>query len=126
MQTALLQKVTIGGAVGKVLPPGPPVERAAEILQSPSALSVLDVYCSGDRVSPIALLILLFPVGLEYKLGGDRRVGVERIPRPGHWRCLAPRFALIFFWQNRPEGKRVFADLGRALGVFNDSVFFKR
>ena len=48
--------------------------------------------CSVDRASPLAILILLFPIGLdlEDKPGGDRRGGVERIPRRG--RYLAPRF----------------------------------
>ena len=94
VQTALLQKVTISKTVGKVSPPVPPVGRAAEILQSPRSLRVGDVPCFVDRVSPLAILILLFPVGLdlEDKPGGDRRVGMERIPRRGHWRYLAPRF----------------------------------
>jgi hypothetical protein len=43
VQTALLQKVTIGEAEGKVLP-----ERVAEILQSPNALRVLDIYAFGS------------------------------------------------------------------------------
>jgi len=92
VQTALLQKVTISKTVGKVSPPGPPVGRAAEILQSPSSLRVGDVPCSVDRASPLAILILLFPSGLdlEDKPGGDRRVCMERIPRRG--RYLAPRF----------------------------------
>jgi Kef-type K+ transport system membrane component KefB len=75
VQAALTEKLTVGEAAREVLPPGPYAERIAEILQSPSGLKVLNVYSFVDQVSRIAIIILLFLVGLETSLTEMREVG---------------------------------------------------
>ena len=75
VQTALTQKVTVGEAARQVLPPGLHAERIAEILEGPGGLRVLDVYSFVDQVSRIAIIILLFLVGLETSLVEMREVG---------------------------------------------------
>ena len=72
---ALTQKVTVGEAAREVLPPGPHAERIAAILEGPGGLRVLDVYSFVDQVSRIAIIILLFLVGLETSLVEMREVG---------------------------------------------------
>ena len=104
------------------------MEQVAEILQSPNALRVLDVYGSVDRVSHVAIIILLFPAGLEDKLGVDASWhGAHSAswslalsyPRFGAPRCSFSFGRVVVC----PEGKRVSAGRGRALEVVNDSVF---
>jgi Kef-type K+ transport system membrane component KefB len=75
VQTALLQQVTVGQAARATLPPGPHSERIAEILEGPRGLKVLAVYSFVDQVSRIAIIILLFLVGLETSLVEMREVG---------------------------------------------------
>jgi hypothetical protein len=107
------------------------MEQVAEILQSPNALRVLDVYGSVDRVSHVAIIILLFPAGLEDKLGVDAS---WHGAHSASWslalsypRFGAPGCSFSFGSFGRivvcPEGKRVSAGRGRALEVVNDSVF---
>jgi Kef-type K+ transport system membrane component KefB len=72
---ALLHNVTVGEAARKILPPGPHTEQIAEILEGPRSLKVLAVYSFVDQVSRIAIIILLFLVGLETSLNEMRKVG---------------------------------------------------
>jgi Kef-type K+ transport system membrane component KefB len=74
-QTALLQDVTIGQAARQTLPAGPHTEEIAEILEGPRGLKVLAVYSFVDQTSRIAIIILLFLVGLETSLKEMRAVG---------------------------------------------------
>ena len=74
-QTALLQEVTIGQAARQTLPAGPHTEEIAEILEGPRGLRVLTVYSFVDQMSRIAIIILLFLVGLETSLKEMRAVG---------------------------------------------------
>jgi Kef-type K+ transport system membrane component KefB len=75
VQTALTEKITVGDAARRMLPPGPHTERIAQILEAPTGLRVLDVYSFVDQVSRIAIIILLFLVGLETSLVEMREVG---------------------------------------------------
>lgn len=75
-KTALLKKVTVSEAAREVLPPGPHADRIAEILAGTGGLRVLDVYSFVDQVSRIAIIILLFLVGLETSLTEMRDVGL--------------------------------------------------
>ena len=74
-QTALMKRLTLGEAAREILPPGPHTERIAEILEGPAGLRTLDVYSFVDQVSRIAIIILLFLVGLETSLVEMREVG---------------------------------------------------
>src|SRR5277367_1646141 len=74
-QTAFVQRVTVGEAAREILPPGPHTERIAEILGAPGGLKALAVYSFVDQVSRIAIIILLFLVGLETSLIEMREVG---------------------------------------------------
>jgi Na+:H+ antiporter len=75
MQTALLQEITVGQAARKVLPPGAQTEQIAKILEGQNGLKVLDIYSFVNQVSRIAIIILLFLVGLETSLTEMREVG---------------------------------------------------
>src|SRR2546429_9769246 len=79
-------------------------------------------------VSHVPLIILLFPAGLEDKLGVDASWhGAHSAswslalsyPRFGAPRCSFSFGRIVVC----PEGKRVSAGRGRALEVVNDSVF---
>jgi Kef-type K+ transport system membrane component KefB len=74
-QTALLQKMTVGEAARQILPAGPHTEQIAGILEGPRGLEVLAVYSFVDQMSRIAIIILLFLVGLETSLKEMRAVG---------------------------------------------------
>jgi Kef-type K+ transport system membrane component KefB len=72
---ALRGPVSIAEATRTVLPPGQHTELIASLLSSPHGLSYLNVYSFIDVVSRLAILILLFLVGLEISLVEMRRVG---------------------------------------------------
>jgi Kef-type K+ transport system membrane component KefB len=74
-QTALLRQLTAGEAARQILPLGPHTEEIARILEGPRGLKVLTVYSFVDAVSRIAIIILLFLVGLETSLNEMRAVG---------------------------------------------------
>ena len=66
---------SVADATYKLLPPGPHTDLIASLLSSPSGLSYLNIYAFIDVVSRLAILILLFLVGLEISLVEMRRVG---------------------------------------------------
>ena len=66
---------SVADATHQLLPPGPHTDLIASLLSSPSGLSYLNVYAFIDVVSRLAILILLFLVGLEISLVEMRRVG---------------------------------------------------
>ncbi len=72
---ALGNPLSVADATHKILPPGPHTDLIASILSSPNGLSYLNVYSFIDIVSRMAILILLFLVGLEISLVEMRRVG---------------------------------------------------
>ena len=74
-QTALLQKLSVGEAARQILPAGPHTEEIARILEGPLGLKVLAIHSFLDQLSRIAIIILLFLVGLETSLKEMRAVG---------------------------------------------------
>ncbi len=66
---------SVADATHQLLPPGPHTDLIASLLASPNGLSYLNVYAFIDVVSRLAILILLFLVGLEISLVEMRRVG---------------------------------------------------
>jgi Kef-type K+ transport system membrane component KefB len=72
---ALGNPLSVAEATHKILPPGPHTDLIASILSSANGLSYLNVYSFIDIVSRMAILILLFLVGLEISLVEMRRVG---------------------------------------------------
>ncbi len=76
-----ISSIALGGpyniseATYKVLPPGPHTDLIASILASPNGQSYLTIYSFIDIVSRMAILILLFLVGLEISLVEMKRVG---------------------------------------------------
>ncbi len=72
---ALGSSLSVAEATHKILPPGPHTDLIANILSSHNGLSYLNVYSFIDIVSRMAILILLFLVGLEISLVEMRRVG---------------------------------------------------
>jgi Kef-type K+ transport system membrane component KefB len=66
---------SVADATHKLLPPGAHTDLIASLLSSPNGLSYLNIYSFIDVVSRLAILILLFLVGLEISLVEMRRVG---------------------------------------------------
>lgn len=72
---ALSQPMNLAEATLKVLPPGAHAEQIAALLAGPQGQAYLSVYTFIDVVSRLAILILLFLVGLEISLVEMKRVG---------------------------------------------------
>lgn len=72
---ALTSSNTIADAARKILPPGPHTDMLAQILSRPQGPTYISVYAFIDVVSRLAILVLLFMVGLEISLVEMRRVG---------------------------------------------------
>jgi Kef-type K+ transport system membrane component KefB len=72
---ALNSPVNLYDATLKILPPGPHAEHIAALLAGPQGQSYISVYSFVDIVSRLAILILLFLVGLEISLVEMKRVG---------------------------------------------------
>jgi Kef-type K+ transport system membrane component KefB len=72
---ALNSSNTIGEATFKLLSPGPHTDLLAYLLSGPQGQSYLSVYSFIDIISRLAILVLLFMVGLEISLVEMRRVG---------------------------------------------------
>jgi Kef-type K+ transport system membrane component KefB len=73
--SALTGPYSLGEAVAKILPPGPHTELIANLLSGPQGQSYISVYAFIDAVSRLAILVLLFLVGLEISLVQMKRVG---------------------------------------------------
>ena len=71
---ALTNSISLVEAVYKVLPPGE-AERVATALGTSQSLSFISIYNFVDFVARIAILILLFLVGLETSFAEMKRVG---------------------------------------------------
>jgi Kef-type K+ transport system membrane component KefB len=72
---ALNAPYSLGQAVYKVLPPGPHTDQLAGLLGGPQGQTYISVYSFIDVLSRLAILVLLFLVGLEISLVEMRRVG---------------------------------------------------
>lgn len=72
---ALTSSNNLGEAVGRVLPPGSHADLIASLLGGPQGQTYIQVYSFIDVVSRLAILILLFLVGLEISLVEMKRVG---------------------------------------------------
>jgi Kef-type K+ transport system membrane component KefB len=72
---ALTSTNTIGEAAIKLLPPGPHTDRLAQLLSGPQGQTYISVYSFIDVISRLAILVLLFMVGLEISLVEMQRVG---------------------------------------------------
>jgi Kef-type K+ transport system membrane component KefB len=72
---ALSGPYNLGEAVFKVLPPGPHTDHLAILLGGPQGQTYISVYSFVDVVSRLAILVLLFLVGLEISLVEMKRVG---------------------------------------------------
>jgi Kef-type K+ transport system membrane component KefB len=74
---ALLSKVSLSDAALTILPPGDHAQRIAAILVGAEGLDYIDVFLFVDLLSRIAIVVLLFLVGLETSLGEMKRVGKQ-------------------------------------------------
>jgi Kef-type K+ transport system membrane component KefB len=72
---ALTQPVNLSEATHRVLAPGPHTDLIAALLSGPQGQSYIYVYSFIDVVSRLAILVLLFLVGLEISLVEMKRVG---------------------------------------------------
>ena len=72
---ALTQPVTLSEATHRVLASGPHTDLIASLLSGPQGQSYIYVYTFIDVVSRLAILVLLFLVGLEISLVEMKRIG---------------------------------------------------
>jgi Kef-type K+ transport system membrane component KefB len=72
---AMTQPVNLSEATHQVLTPGPQTDLIASLLSGPQGQSYMAVYSFIDVVSRLAILALLFLVGLEISLVEMKRVG---------------------------------------------------
>lgn len=72
---ALTGPYSLGEAAYKVLPPGPHTDLIAGLLSGPKGQIYISVFSFIDVVSRLAILVLLFLVGLEISLAEMKRVG---------------------------------------------------
>ena len=72
---ALTGPFNLGEATQKLLPPGPHTDLLAHLLSGPQGQTYITVYAFIDIISRLAILILLFMVGLEISLVEMKRVG---------------------------------------------------
>jgi Kef-type K+ transport system membrane component KefB len=72
---AMSQPLNLSEATHQVLAPGPHADLIASLLSGPQGQSYMSVYAFIDVVSRLAILVLLFLVGLEISLVEMKRVG---------------------------------------------------
>ncbi|HKF40534.1 MAG TPA: cation:proton antiporter [Candidatus Acidoferrum sp.] len=72
---ALTGPYNLAQATQQVLPPGPHSETLAHLLAGPQGQTYITVYAFIDIISRLAILVLLFLVGLEVSLVEMKRVG---------------------------------------------------
>jgi len=73
--TALEQSLSLPQAARQILPPGEHTELLIEILASPSGPIAVNIFDFIDLLSRIAVIVLLFLVGLETSVHEMRKVG---------------------------------------------------
>jgi Na+:H+ antiporter len=72
---ALTGPYNLGEATQKVLAPGPHTDLLTQLLSGPQGQTYISLYAFIDIVSRLAILVLLFLVGLEISLVEMKRVG---------------------------------------------------
>jgi Na+:H+ antiporter len=72
---ALTGPYNLSEATLQVLPPGPHTDLLAQLLSGPQGQTYISVYAFIDVISRLAILVLLFLVGLEISLVEMKRVG---------------------------------------------------
>jgi Kef-type K+ transport system membrane component KefB len=72
---ALTGPYNLAEATRQVLPPGPHTDLLAQLLSGPLGQTYITVYAFIDIVSRLAILVLLFLVGLEVSLVEMKRIG---------------------------------------------------
>lgn len=72
---ALTSANNLSEATEKILPPGPHSDLVAQLLSGPHGATYISIYAFIDVVSRLAILVLLFLVGLEVSLVEMKRVG---------------------------------------------------
>jgi Kef-type K+ transport system membrane component KefB len=72
---AFTSPVNLQEAARQLLPPGPHTELLANLLGGPQGQTYMTIYSFVDIISRLAILILLFMVGLEISLVEMKRVG---------------------------------------------------
>lgn len=72
---ALSSKVSLSDAALNVLPAGQHAQRIADLLSGFKGLDYVSVFLFIDLLSRVAIVVLLFMVGLETSLGEIKRVG---------------------------------------------------
>jgi Kef-type K+ transport system membrane component KefB len=72
---ALTSSYNLGQAALQVLPPGPHADYLARLLSGPDGQTYITIYAFIDIISRLAILVLLFMVGLEISLVEMKRVG---------------------------------------------------
>jgi Kef-type K+ transport system membrane component KefB len=72
---ALTGPYNLSEATFQVLPPGPHTDLLAQLLSGPQGQTYISVYAFIDVISSLAILVLLFLVGLEISLVEMKRVG---------------------------------------------------
>lgn len=72
---ALTSANNLGEAALTILPPGPHTDLITQLLSGPQGQTYISVYAFIDVISRLAILVLLFLVGLEISLVQMKRVG---------------------------------------------------
>ena len=75
VQMALTQSLSLGEAARQILPDTESTRRLAEVLSSPAGPAAVSVYAFVDLLSRIAVIVLLFLVGLETSVREMAKVG---------------------------------------------------
>lgn len=116
---ALTGPYSISEATYKVLPPGPQAELIANLLASAQGRSYISVYSFIDVISRIAILVLLFLVGLTLTV-----VAIIGKVAAG-WACppTLNRPAVGFGMMPRGEVGLIFAGIGKGIGVVDEGLF---
>ncbi|HEV8384338.1 MAG TPA: cation:proton antiporter [Candidatus Acidoferrales bacterium] len=76
INAALAQNLSLADAAEKILTPGPHTERLVDVLRSAAAPMAVTVFSFIDQLSRVAVIILLFLVGLETSVHEMGKVGL--------------------------------------------------
>ncbi len=76
LNAALAQNLSLADAAAKILPPGEHTQRLVDVLGSAAAPMAVSVFLFVDQLSRVAVIILLFLVGLETSVKEMGKVGV--------------------------------------------------
>jgi Kef-type K+ transport system membrane component KefB len=79
INAALAQNLSLGDAAEKILVPGEHTQRLVDVLRSAAAPMAVTVFSFIDQLSRVAVIILLFLVGLENSVKEMGKVGVAAL-----------------------------------------------